>query len=157
MFVNGFDEEMADYCCVADWKAIGRMALVFHGNDPSIFPGNFPIIISLLPCFIYLAHYLNYSIKVHHLIKKVINSVFSCYHFPLEVPEPTAWQVRTYSFVKSRYYYHPHGGIRPLPIYLLPAEVWEWLESSRYRLLKRSFHNCQLEDAFHQVESSTSI
>ena len=40
MFVNGFDEEMADYCCVADWKALGRMALIFHGNAPSIFPGN---------------------------------------------------------------------------------------------------------------------
>ena len=75
----------------------------------------------------------------------------------LEVPEPTAWQARTYSFVKSRYYNHFGGVIRPLPIYLLPAEVWEWLESPRYRLLKRSFHNCQLDDAFHQIESPMSV
>ncbi len=89
-------------------------------------------------------------------MKTVITSA-SLLSLLLGVPEPTAWQERTYSFARSRYFNHFDGGIRPLPIYLLPAEVWEWLESPRYRLLKRSFHNCQLDDAFHQVESPESI
>jgi len=30
--VNGFDEEMVDYCYVADWRALGNRALFFHGE-----------------------------------------------------------------------------------------------------------------------------
>lgn len=106
--------------------------------------------------------YLHLLLKIYlsssyYLINKQIR------HFPvaiffLELPQPTAWQVRTYDFVQSRYFYHHHGGLRPLPIYLLPAEIFEWLESPRYRQLGRSLHNCQLDDMLHPgAEDSTSI
>lgn len=78
------------------------------------------------------------------------------------VPLPNAGQLATYNFVQSRYHYGRYYPgrlhfLEPVPLSALPADVQEWLVSHRYRVLKRSFLNCQLDDAIRRGSESSDL